>query len=254
MNSPLPSFSFALASVLVVLPLLSNAQEREPTPSVLREDIPPELRVLQERGLKLEGPRVRFQGKFNFPPKLKGFATESSFQPDIKPGRRASVAEARTKFRDIAVHIPRMKELLGERFALLSSGWLEIEKDQEERSDAEADRYELVFYSYSNNQVVTAVATSTGELVDTSTRTVDVQPPESREEIDAAAAIVRAQKYHGKATKGLAVRGIQTEGKGDHRTLYLTFYKENSKRAVYEATVDMTAGKVIFARPVRISK
>ncbi|MFM2400467.1 MAG: hypothetical protein RL341_2624 [Pseudomonadota bacterium] len=249
------SAQFLLAGVLVAaMPFAGQAQEREPRASVLRGEIPPELRALAEQGLKLQGPRVLFDGKFNFPPKLKGFAAESGLQLDIKPSRRLPVADAREKFRAVAVSHPRVKELLGERFALLSSGWLDPDKDQDERAEANSDRYQLVFYNYSRNQVVTAVTTSTGELVDATARTVKVQPAESHEEVQAAADIVRAHPRHGPATKGLRARGIQTEGRGDHRFLYLTFYQENSKRAAYEATVDMTAGKIVAARPVRISK
>jgi hypothetical protein len=254
MNTSLTCFSLMLAGIFITLSWPGQAQEREREASVLREDIPPELRALQERGIKLEGPRVQFDGKFNFPPKLKGFSTESSYLLDIKSGRYPPVADTRKKFRDVAVSNPRLKELLGERFALLSSGWLELAKDQEERADTASERYELVFYNYVRNQVVIAVATSAGEIVDADSRTVKEQPTESREEVDVAASIVRANERHGAATKGLVARGIQTEGEGDHRALYLTFYKENSKRAVFEATVDMTAGKVVSARPLRINK
>jgi hypothetical protein len=244
-----------LVSVLIVaMPDESTAQEREPGASVLRGDIPSELRTLADQGLKLQGPRVVFDGKFNFPPKLKGFAQESSLQLDIKRSPRPAVSEAREKLRAATTSNPRVKELLGERFALLGSGWLEPEKGQEDRQDLSAERYQLVFYNYSRNQIVTAVTNASGELIDAQSSTPKVQPPESHEEVEAAAEIVRAHPRHGRAVKGLRARGIQTEGSGQNRFLYVTFYPENSKRATYEATVDMTAGKVVTARPVRTSK
>jgi hypothetical protein len=244
-----------MVNILVAaMPGAGVAQEREPRPSALRGEIPADLRALASQGLKLQGPRVVFDGKFNFPPKLKGFATESSLQLDIKPSRRMAMLDAREKLRASAINSARVKELLGERFALLSSGWLEPEKTDEERADAGAERYQLVFYNYRRNQLVTAVTNNAGELVEVTSRTPTVQPPESHEEVEAAAAIVREHPRHGAAVKGLRARGIQTEGRAQNRYLYVTFYKENTKRASYEATVDMTAGKVVSAQPVRFAK
>jgi hypothetical protein len=221
---------------------------KEPDASPLRGTVPPDLRELAARGLAVEGERVQFDGDLTIPPTLKGFPAVSTVRPEIVPGQRPPAEEARQRMRAMAVENPRIKEALGRRFALLSSGWLDVEKGKEETA---ADRYQMVFYSYDKNQVVTAIASSRGEVLDMRASTPKVQPPESREEVEAAAAIVQGDERHAARTKELQVRGIQTEGQGDHRTLYLTFYERNRRRAVYEATVDMTVGKVVRARAIQ---
>lgn len=152
--------------------------------------------------------------------------------------------------RTAAVGNPRVQALLGERFSLLASGWLENDKD---RSAGTADRYQMTFYNYASDHVVTVLASSAGEVIDASAEPVRVQPAESHEEVEAAAEIVRKDPHYGNSIAGLRARGIQTEGAGTHRYLYLLFYREPRTPAVFEATVDMSAVRVVAARATATS-
>jgi hypothetical protein len=224
----------------------AHGPERSAEP--LRGPAPAELRDLVDRGLAVSGERVQFEDERSIPPRLKGVPTDSTVKLQIVPGQRPPVAQTRQSMRARAVGDPRASAALGKRFALLSSGWLEVEKGREVAAD---DRYRMIFYNYDANQVVTVIVSTGGDVMDVLASAPTVQPPESREEVEVAAAIVRSDERYAALTRGLTVRGIQTEGRGDHRTLYLTFYEPNRRQAVYEATVDMTAGKVLKARAIR---
>ncbi len=240
--------------IVVLLCLISgnaHAQQRgEPSARPLRNAaLPPELKELKERGLDLQGDRVIFEGDLSFPPKLKGQSLESNVHLDIIPGRRLNVQETRQEMRAVAIAEPKVKRLLGQRFSLLSSGWLD--KDKQGIETTAEDRYEMVFYNYVANHVVTVTTSKSGDVKDVRSKRVIVQPPESREEIEAAAKIVHADRRHGEATRDLLVRGIVTEGRAPNRYLYLLFYRESQKRAVYDATVDISSGRIVSAGPVR---
>ncbi len=225
------------------------AARREGSAVVVTGPPPAELQELVTGGLALSGDRVEFDGDLSIPPVLRGVPATSTIKLQITPGSRPPVEETRQRMRALAVGHTRAKAALGNRFALLSSGWLEVDKSRE--PSAADDRYQMVFYNYTGNRIVTVVASAAGEIVDVRAQRPEVQPPESAEEIEAAAGVVRADERYGPATRNLRVRGIQTEGRDDHRTLYLTFYEADRRQAVYEATVDMTAGRVLSARALR---
>jgi len=240
----------ALGAILIALSMSAAcAHGRERTASPLRGPMPPELQQVIDNGLPLTGPHVEFEGDLAIPPTLRGVPTTSTVTLQTTPGPHPPVEQTRQMMRAAAVDQPRVKAALGSRFALLAGGWLEPEKGRE--SAPADDRYQMVFYNYSDNRVVTVISSPRGEVIDVQSRSPKVQPPESAEEIEAAAAIVRRDDRYAAATRTLRVRGIQTEGRGDHRTLYLTFYEPNRRRAVYEATVDMTAGTVLSARALQ---
>ena len=219
----------------------------------LREALPPELVALREQGLSLRGDRVVFDGELDFPPKLKGVPTTSGARPAVTPGTRPSVQESRQSMRAAAVGNARVRAAVGERFALLGSGWLEADKD----APADAERYQLSFYNYARNEVVTVVTSRQREVMDVRSAPARVQPAESREEVDAAIEILRRDERYGRLVKDLRGRGIQTPSPGADkdkdrdRYLYLLFYREPRTPAVVEATVNMSAGKVVAARPLR---
>lgn len=221
----------------------------EPSATPVRDALPAELKVLQEQGLEIRGDRVTFDGELNFPPKLKGQPTSSTVQLTVTPGPRPAVQEARQTMRAAAITNPRVKAALGERFSLLRSGWLDGDKDAP--PSAATDRYQMVFYNYAQNAVVTVIASRQREVIDVQSKPASVQPAESREEVDAAIEIVRSDQQYGRSIKGLQGRGIQTESPDKDRYLYLLFYREPRTPAVFEATVNMSAGKVVAARPLR---
>ena len=220
----------------------------EPNALALREALPAELVALRDAGLALRGERVEFDGEFAFPPRLKGVPVTSGVRPAIVPGTRPSRAESRQAMRLVALSSPRVRSVLGDRFALLRSGWLD---DDKEASVTSADRYQLIFYNYASNEVVTVITSPAREVIDVKSAAAEVQPAESREEVDAAIAILRRDERYAHSIKDLRGRGILTPGPGRDRYLYLLFYREPRTPALFEATVNMSSGKVVDARPLR---
>jgi hypothetical protein len=240
----------ALASACAQLPGPdpSPGPGGEPHAAPLRDVLPAELVALREDGLVLRGERVVFDGEFDFPPRLKGVAATSDLRLDIVPGVRPSRAESLQSMRSMALANPRVSAALGERYALLRSGWLD---DDKEAAAASSQRYQLTFYSYARNEIVTVITERGREVTDVRSQAAQVQPAESREEVDAAIEIVRRDDRFGPMVKDLRGRGILTPGPGRDRSLYLMFYRAARTPALFEATVNMSTGKVVDARPLR---
>jgi hypothetical protein len=171
----------------VLLASLSMAtgcgRDKEPDASPVRGTVPRDLQEIAAHGLAVEGERVQFDGDLTVPPTLKGFPAVSTVRLEIVPGQHPPAEETRQRMRAMAVQNPRIKEALGKRFALLGSGWLDVEKGKDETPAA--DRYQLVFYNYDKNQVVTVIASGRDEVLDLRASAPSVQPPESREEVEA---------------------------------------------------------------------
>ena len=222
---------------------------QDATATPIRDDLPAELKLLEAQGLAVRGERVTFEGELNFPPRLVGQPTDSTVTLAVATGPHPSMREARVSLRAAALANPRVTAAIGARFSLLRSGWLEAGKEAE--ANAAADRYELVFYNYAKNEVATVITSRQGELVDVQTSPARVQPAESREEVDAAVGIVQGDDRYAGAVKGLLGRGIQTPGPGRDRYLFLMFYREPRTPALFEATVNMSTGKVVAARSLR---
>lgn len=214
----------------------------------VRDALPAELVALRDEGLALRGERVVFDGEFDFPPKLKGVPVTSSVRLEIVPGARESRAQSLQSMRTLALADPRVRSALGDRSALLRSGWLDDDKDA--AAAPSADRYQLTYYSYGRNEVVTVV-TARGGVIEVRSQAVAAQPAESREEVDAAVEIVRRDERYGPIVKDLRGRGILTPRPGRDRYLYLMFYRAPRTPALFEATVNMSTGKVEDARSLR---
>jgi hypothetical protein len=214
----------------------------------MRDTLPAELVALRNEGLALRGERVVFDGEFDVPPKLKGVPAASDVGLSVVPGARLSKLESLQSMRAVALANPRVSAALGERYALLRSGWLDDDKDSVAGS---GERYQLSFYSYTRNEVVTVVTGPGREVVDVQSQAARAQPAESREEVDAAIEIVRRDERYGPMVKELRGRGILTPKPGPDRHLYLMFYRAARTPALFEATVNMSTGKVADARPLR---
>jgi len=214
----------------------------------VRDALPAELKRLQEQGLEMRGDRVTFESELHFPPKLQGQPTSSSVQLTVTPGPHPSVQEVRQTMRAKAVAHPRVPAALGERFSLLRSGWLEGDKGAP--PSTVTDRYQIVFYNYPQNTVAIVIMSRQHEVIDVQSQAPHVQPAESREEVDAAIEIVRSDQQYCRATKDLRGRGILTESPDKDRYRYLLFYREPRTPAVFEGTVNMSAGKVVAAWPL----
>ena len=225
----------------------------------LREAPTAELERLRADGLTLRGDRVEFEGELAFPPKIKGATALPTAKLQVVPDARATRVEARQSARATALANPRVRAALGDRFALLRSGWIDTDKGDDKTPTAPAERYQLTFYNYARNEVVTVLTARGREVIDVQSAPVKVQPAESREEVDAAVEIVRRDERYGRQVQGLRGRGIQTPAPPDARAgaadndryLYVMFYREPRTPAVFEATVNMSAGKVVAARPLR---
>jgi hypothetical protein len=239
----------ALILTPILTPALVTAEEarKEPTAQPLRGELPEHLKTFKERGLPPIGDRVTFEDTRALPPKLKGRTVDENFRPEIIPSKRAPVAEMRTKMRAAALGDPRVRKALGERFSLLGSGWLEPPKDK--AADTANERYQLIFYSYGRNRAVKVIA-SGDDINEVVTLKAGVQPAESQEEVELAAAIIRRNPRLRAPLDGLLARGIVTPSKTDNRQLYVTFYKKDRPAAVFQATVDMTSGRVLNPRPI----
>ncbi|MFN0167941.1 MAG: hypothetical protein ACKV22_16065 [Bryobacteraceae bacterium] len=241
--------SYAISLALAVTPVWVAAQQtREASPAPIRGDLPEHLQKFKTGGLPPVGERVEFEGLETFPPKVKGLDVDPNFRLNIKPGTRPSVREARSKMREIAMADARVRASLGNRFALLGSGWLESSKDQ--GGDVTSERYRLVFYSYQNNVSVNVVV-ERNQVVDVVPGKKGYQPAESHEEVEAAADLVKRDDRYRALVEGLVARGIETPSEDGHRRLYVTFHKQKRTPAVVEATVDMTLGRVVIARRLR---
>lgn len=220
----------------------------DPNPAPVREALPAELQVLREQGLALRGERVELEGKLDYPPRIKGAPATPGVRPAVVPGPRPSMRESRQSMSTAALGNPRVRAALGERFALLGSGWLDNDKDAPPSAD---ERYQLTFYNYARNEVVTVTTSPKREILDVQSAPARVQPAESREEVDMAVNIVRRDERHGRLVANLRGRGIVTPGPDSDRYLYVLFYREPRTPAVAEATVNMSAGKVVAARSLR---
>jgi len=219
----------------------------EPDEVSAEGELPSELKSLQEEGLQLRGDHVTFENEYDFPPTLKGQPITTTVELAVTPGPHPPMRETRESMRAMAIAHPRVKGELGERFSLLRSGWIEVGKDAPR--SISTDRYEMVFYNYAENVVVTVTASSQQEVLDVQSEVPSEQPAESREEVDAAIEVVRSHGQYGDAVKGLLGRGILAENPGKDRYLYLLFYREPRTPALFEATVNMSTGTIVAARP-----
>lgn len=228
-------------------PSLERGSELSAMP--LREPLSPDLAALRDQGLEFRGAHVEFVGELDLPPSLKDVPATSSTHLRILPSGRPPIRVERETQRAVALASPSVALTLGNRFALLRSGWVETAKDA-----PQSNRYQLTFYNYSKNELVT-VTTERREVVEVKISTVTVQPSESGEEVDLAIGIVRQDDRHGRHVEHLLGRGIQTpspKGEDDpDRYLFLMFFREARTAAVFAATVNMSAGHVESAHQVR---
>lgn len=139
----------------------------------------------------------------------------------------------------------RARALLGERYAFMFASLADVGD-----KNGAMPKYEirLEYFNYATNRAVhiwgsESLVTRVQEQPD------GYQPPESDEEIEAAAAIVRSEAQFAEATADLPVRGILTQGPKGRRYLYLMF-KKPQEPAAFDATVDITTGTIVRAGPI----
>jgi hypothetical protein len=233
-----------LLTAMPLLLLLAGCQssksqdEQVPKPEYLRQ---------YEKGFPPVEQPIEFEGQHaSYPPPIKGLPADATarlqFQADPQPPMR----QLAPTLRDAALRDPKVKSALGDRFAMIGGG--PVEPDKQRPVDLAKRPIALDFYSYSNNRALVVVMEG-NKVVSINAQPRGYQPPESHEEVEAAAQILRKDPGHAKAITGLTVRGIQTPSEDGNRHLQLLFYKPNSRAAAFGATIDMTSGRVVSARP-----
>jgi hypothetical protein len=143
---------------------------------------------------------------------------------------------------DAALRDSRVRTLLGNRFVAVGGG--EVTAKKGEPPSIERVGRSVNFYSYSRNRAVTVVLDG-DRVVAITEKSRGFQPPVTVQEVNAAAAIVNAHPRYGPRVRNLRVRGI--ERYGEPRRLYLLFYQEGGRAAVFQATVDMSRRRVVSA-------
>lgn len=194
------------------------------------------------------------------PPELAFTGPEQGYPPQPRditnvrevPYRELTLLseERSMQLRRLAEQDERVRQSLGERFAFIAADPMDPPKGEADAQAAEAVR--LTFYSYSLNVAIEVLLR--GERIAAVRRLPqDYQPPESREEIEAARRLALAdERLRNTNAGGLSANGIISyprEGQPGygHRLLLVTFSKENEDLPEYKALVDLTAGKVLWA-------
>jgi hypothetical protein len=215
-----------------------SAQQPKPEPATETEAQP----------LLPAKPLVEFEHEAGLPPVIKGRKVTAT-QLEFKAAPDVLTTEAVASLREAALKDPRVKTALGARFFFLHAGPHDESKEAPVKAGAAPVR--LRFYSYSADRAV-QVDMAEGKVLRVVPMRKGYQPPESPQEVQAAAEILRRDKRYTSALEGLFVRGILTPSPRRHRELYLLFFKgEGLTRGpvLFDAVVDLSAGRVVSARP-----
>lgn len=211
-----------------------------------QETVPQYLRDYEQSGLPPLGDRIEFENQRGFPPQPEGLRVIEDVRPDVRADPQPPITRLMSTSREVALRDIRVRSALGERFALLGGGPVTPDK----RGALTGEQISLDFYSYSRNQAFNVLLAGDAVLSITA-EAAGYQPPETREEVAAAAAIVARDTRFTAAVRNLQVRGIQTPSGSRNRHLYLLFYKAGQSSAVFQATVDMTLARVVSAGAIQ---
>jgi hypothetical protein len=195
-------------------------------------------------------PRLEFAGpEGGWPPAPKGQTNIHEVPYREIPD---SVTEARLDaLRATAQNDARVRQLLGERFAYITSD--EVEPKKNEHADRASWPVRVTFYSHSNNVAVEAILK--GDAVQDVRRREGYQPPEGAEEMKQAVALAQRDERLADKTGGLASNAIvifPREGQpgSGHRVLHASFHKpDDPDHMLYRAIVDLTDQRVLTAGP-----
>lgn len=217
---------------------LAGGCERPPKQVPLPEQ-PPKAAVLEFTG-RAEG----------WPPQPKGVTDIALVPWEEIPGSLTDSLEA--EIRQAALRDTRVRELLGDRFAYISTDEIELEKDRR-RDPSQPLATRVTFFSHTNN--VAVEVRMLGLNVENVARRQEYQPPEGSDEIATAIDLARRDDRLRDKVQGLNAAAILTFlGQGqpgaDHRVLYVTFSKEEEDLPRYFALVDLTEGTVLSAGPL----
>ncbi len=207
---------------------------------------PDYLKAYEHRGFPVIDDPVEFSDPHAFPPRLKGLAVDADAKVEFRTQgddieRRMATATS------LALGDERVKPVIGPRHAALGGGTIDPPKgaDRAEDGDIAVD-----FYNYDTNRAYRAFLLD-GRVVSVKPWPAGYQPKETRAEVQAAARIVAKDSAHARAVAGLVARGLRAPSERGDRLLYLLFYKGKERPALYEATVNMSKGRVVSAKPLR---
>jgi hypothetical protein len=181
-----------------------------------------------------------------FPPEVKGATNVRILEWKFHPGAMTDQAEAQV--RQVALRDTRVRRLLGDRFAYISADEIEPEGKRRRRPE-ETLPLRLTFFSHSRNAAVRVILTP-ARTVARADLVKGYQPREGREEIEAAAALVRRDARLRAQTQELSPAGLVIEprpgrpGHG-HRVIHVVFSRGEEDLPRYSALVDLTEQKVL---------
>jgi hypothetical protein len=210
-------------------------------------ELPPYVERYQRTGLPPLGRQITPGHREGYPPTLSGLRHNELARPEFAARGTRPAAEIRVDARKASLRDARITQVLGKRFAVIGA-------KEHVRSKGATDPGDnlvwIEFYSYSNNRAVKALLDG-DTVVDIQYAADGYQPPDSREEVAAAADVVRQDGRYRRVVDALTVRGIQTPSDNGNRYLFLLFYKQDTRRAVFTATVDMTESRVVEVNAVQ---
>ena len=183
-----------------------------------------------------------------FPPRPKGYRQATAPGDTLTIVKSAVVLDAArvAALRRRAEEDDRVQAALGTRSRFLSAWLAEVGSKTDPAPPYEA---RLEYFNYPLNRAV-HVRFSGDQVAAVKVQTRGYQPPESDDEVAAAADIVKGDPRFRTAVEGLPVRGIRTVAPEGRRYLYLMF-KQPGKPAVFDATVDLTSNRIVEAGPVK---
>jgi hypothetical protein len=230
---------FLASSLLLILFPASFACAQDTRPDYLK--------AYERSGFPAINDPVQFSDPHAFPPQLKGLTVDKDAKVEFRALEGADIERRMVIATSLAFSDPRVKAVAGQRYASLGGGTIDAEKGP--RSANEGD-IAVDFYNYDLNRAYRAILLD-DRVVSVQPWPKGYQPKETRAEVQAAADIVARNPAHARAITGLSARGLRAPSEGGDRLLYLLFYKGKERPALYEATVNMSKGRVVRAKPLR---
>jgi hypothetical protein len=204
---------------------------------------PPYLASYRTKGLPALGPVLDFEHD-SFPPVPKGLPLRTDVKVDAIPRPALSALGEVAKARTITLNDPWVISALGARYVVLSAGTLEADKEQ-----AGPMSIAVHLYSYSEDRAYRVVVQA-GAVASVEAQPAGYQPPETPAEVAAAAEVVRKDARYGEIVRLLHPRGLQSPNGRAHRQIYVMFFNGTKRPALFAATVDMVASRVVQAGPL----
>lgn len=207
---------------------------------------PDYLKAYERSGFPIIDDPVEFSDAHAFPPRLKGLAVDKDAKVEFR-AEGADIEQRMVSTTSLAFRDERVKAVAGQRYAALGGGTIDAEKGARRAEDGDIA---VDIYNYDTNRSYRAILLG-DRVVSVRPWPKGYQPKETRAEVQAAAGIVAKDPAHARRVAGLTARGLRAPSERGDRLLYLLFYKGKERPALYEATVNMSKGRVVSAKPLR---